>query len=147
MVAGCIHAVVAAPHFAEYALFGAFFAALAAFQLGWGAWVYARPSRPAYVLGAVASAAVILLWVASRTVGVPLGPAAGQAEAVGPLDPAASAIEAAILVLCRGFLRADGRLPVSGDLGIPVRHLRPLVLVLMTGGLLAMLLGGAHHYG
>src|SRR4051812_30430057 len=47
MVAGSIHAVVAAPHFGEYWLFGIFFAALAVFQLGWGAWIYERPSRRA----------------------------------------------------------------------------------------------------
>jgi hypothetical protein len=145
MVAGCIHAVVAVPHFSEYAVYGSLFTALATFQLAWGAWIYGRPSRPAYRLGIAVSTAVILVWAISRTTGLPLGPDSGQAEAVGPLDPAASAIEAAIVLLCAGLLRA-GDPPPSSALAIPVRYLRPLVLVVMVGGMLALFLGGAHHY-
>jgi hypothetical protein len=140
IVAGFIHAAVAAPHFGELWLFGSFFVALALFQLGWGIAVYERPSASVYRLGLRASVAVIAVWVASRTVGLPLGPEAGSAETIGPLDPIASAIEVAIALLCAALLRRGRPLPA------PVAVIRPVVLTLMGLGLLALLLGGAHHY-
>jgi hypothetical protein len=137
LVAGAIHAVVAVPHFAEYWGFGSFFVALGVFQLGWGIQVYRRPSALLYRIGAWASLAVVALWVASRTVGLPLGPEPGAAEPVGPLDGLASAIEVAIAMLCASFL---GR-----ALPVPARAARATSYALMFGGLLALMLGAGHH--
>ena len=146
MVAGSIHAVVAAPHFGEYWLFGLFFVALAAFQLGWGAWIYERPSRRAYRLGLVVSVTVIAIWLVSRTTGLPLGPGAGSPEEVGPLDPAAAAVQAMVALLCTAFLRSGGEPPDRQALAMPVRLARFLSLLLMSGALLLLVLGGGHHY-
>jgi hypothetical protein len=137
-VAGSIHAVVAAPHFGELWLFGVFFVGLALFQLGWGAQVYRRPTPRLYRVGAAVSVGVIALWLVSRTSGLPLGPDAWRAEAIGPLDPLASAVEAMIAMLSAALL---GR-----DLRVPVWILRPLAYALMVAGLLALVVGGAHHY-
>lgn len=137
LVAGSIHAVVAVPHFAEYWGFGSFFLALGTFQLAWGVQVYRRPSAGLYRIGAVASLAVIALWIASRTVGLPLGPEPGAAESVGPLDALASAIEVAIALLCASFL---GR-----ALPVPAWAARATSYALMFGGLLALMLGAGHH--
>ena len=146
MVAGSIHAVVAPPHFGEYWLFGAFFVALAAFQLGWGAWIYERPSPRAYRLGLFVSVGVIGLWLVSRTIGLPIGPDSGRPEGIGPLDPAASAVQAMIALLCTAFLRAGGEAPRAQELAMPVRIARWLSLLLMSGALLLLVLGGGHHY-
>src|SRR5205823_7378319 len=104
LVAGGIHAVAAPPHFAESLSRGVFFAALAAFQLAWGTLIYSRPSGRGFQLGAVVSVGVIALWAISRTAGVPFGPAAWQAEAVGPLDLAATASDALIIALAARLL-------------------------------------------
>jgi hypothetical protein len=140
LVAGAIHAVVAVPHLDEYWLFGSFFVALAAFQLGWGIQAYRRPSSSLYLIGAAASLAVIGIWVASRTIGLPVGPNAGTAEAVGPLDAVATAVEAAMIGLCIAFLRSERRLPA------PIAIIRPLAIGLMMAGLLALTLGAGHRH-
>jgi hypothetical protein len=139
LVAGAIHAVVAAPHFEEFWLFGSFFAGLALFQVGWGVRAYRRPSALVYRIGIWASLAVVAVWIASRTVGLPLGPEAGTAEAVGPLDSLASAIELAIAGLGAALLAPGRRLPA------PVGVVRAVVLGLMSVGLLALVLGAGHH--
>src|SRR5436190_13617393 len=74
IVAGAIHAVAAPPHFAETWARGAFFLVLAAFQLAWGALVYARPSSRALRVGAAVNLLVIGVWIGSRAVGAPFGP-------------------------------------------------------------------------
>ncbi|WP_375491128.1 hypothetical protein [uncultured Jatrophihabitans sp.] len=95
LASGVIHLVVIREHFAESLLYGYFFLVLTAAQAGWAAWVVARPQRALLLGGAAASLAVVVLWLATRTVGIPLGPAAGEKEAFGPLDIAASALELA----------------------------------------------------
>ena len=145
MIAGAIHAVVAAPHFGEYWAFGSFFVALAALQLGWGAWVYARPSVRAFRLGIAVSVGVVVLWTVSRTMGVPFGPERWDAESVGAIDVAATASEALIAVLCAGFLAAGARAPAPHALPACWRALEPLALVTMGAALLVLVLGGGHH--
>ena len=105
IAAGLIHAVAAVTHSGEYWLFGSFFAVLAVAQVVWGALVYRGASRSVLVAGAWASASVALLWLVTRTVGLPIGPHAGRPEAVGPLDILATLDELAIVVLVLGLLR------------------------------------------
>jgi hypothetical protein len=145
MVAGCIHAVVAAPHFGEYWLFGALFVALAALQLAWGALVWERPSRGVYLAGLVLNLGVIAVWIVSRTVGLPLGPEAGSPEQLGALDFAASIIEALVALLCVAFLRTGGASPGRKALQMPVRAARWLALASMCAGLCLLVLGAGHH--
>jgi hypothetical protein len=146
IVAGGIHAVVAARHFDEYWAFGAFFAALAIVQLGWGPWVYSRPSALGMRAGIAINAAVIVVWIASRTVGVPLGPEPWRPEAVGPLDLAASAAEALVVVLACAFLATVGEPRGAAALPGRLRPLQPVALAVMAAGLLILLLGGARAH-
>ena len=44
------------------------------------------------------------MWVVSRTVGIPLGPAAGEVEGMGALDVISTATEVALVVLLMGLL-------------------------------------------
>ena len=96
--AAVIHFVVTPDHFEEFALFGVFFLLLGVFQVLWGGSVALVPNRIVLLTGVLASAAVIGVWVVSRTAGLPLGPDPGTPEAFGVLDTLSSALEAVIVV-------------------------------------------------
>jgi hypothetical protein len=104
--AGVIHATVCPSHFQESDLYGVFFLLAAAGQLGFAVVVLGRPSRTVLRTGAAATAAVLMLWLATRTVGIPPGPAAGRTEDVGVLDLMATGAETVVVVLCLLGLRA-----------------------------------------
>ena len=95
--AGILHLAVLGPHLRKFWLFGVFFAVAALGQLGWALLVMMRPSRRVWLAGAVGNALVILLWILSRTVGLPLGAEAGQAEPVGFVDALSTAYEALVV--------------------------------------------------
>ena len=96
-----IHFAVIAQHFEEYWLFGTFFVGVALLQLAWAVLVVARPSPRLFLAGAVGNALVAAMWVVSRTAGLPLGPEAGEPEAVGLADTVATVYE---VVLASGAL-------------------------------------------
>ncbi len=97
--AAAIHFGVAGEHFAEWWLFGVFFVLLAAFQLIWAATCW-QPVRPAWLyLGAGANAATLVLWLVTRTTGLPFGPQPFTPEAFGAADLVCGALEAAGIVL------------------------------------------------
>jgi hypothetical protein len=106
IAAGLIHAVAAVGH-ADYWLFALFFAALAAAQCAWGALAYRGADRRMLALGAWASAAIVLLWLVTRTVGLPFGPEGGGPEKIGVLDVLATVDELALVALVAGVLRFD----------------------------------------
>jgi hypothetical protein len=109
--AAVIHFAVVAEHFDEWWLTGLFFLALAAFQLVWALLVLWSPSRLLYLAGAVANALVVVLWIVSRTSGVPVGPEAGEAEPVALPDSLATGFEivlVAVLVLLLSARTAPG---------------------------------------
>lgn len=92
-----IHASVFPEHLREATPYGVFFGTLAGAQLLWAALMFLRPQG--WLLGPAmaGNAALIGLWLATRTVGIPLGPAAGTTEAFGSRDLTASACEAGII--------------------------------------------------
>ena len=106
IIAAAVHLSVIDDHFHEAVLYGTFFLLLTAGQFAFAAWILWRPSRALFLAGAAASLAIVLLWLATRTTGIPLGPAAGETEPVGRLDLTASAAELAITLLCIAALRA-----------------------------------------
>jgi hypothetical protein len=89
--AALIHAAQAPSHFAEWWTAGASFVALAAVQALLGAAAAAGADRRVWRLAQAVSLAAIGLWALSRTVGLPVGPEAGQPEPVGRADLAAVA--------------------------------------------------------
>jgi hypothetical protein len=105
IVAAGVHLSVIEDHFREALLYGLFFLLLTIAQFAFAAWIVWRPSRALFTAGAVAATAVVLLWLATRTTGIPLGPAAGETEPVGRLDLVASAAELAMAVLCFAAVR------------------------------------------
>ncbi|MGQ0669257.1 MAG: hypothetical protein ACT4PO_06255, partial [Actinomycetota bacterium] len=67
-------------------------------------------SKWVYITGLVGNAGIVVLWVVSRTTGLPIGPEPGSPEAAGVLDLVATAYEALsavglLLLMTRGPLR------------------------------------------
>jgi hypothetical protein len=98
MGAAVIHFVVIPGHWDEYWGQGLFFIVAAVAQILWAVWVVVAPSRLLYLAGAVGNAAIVALWVVTRTYGVPAGPGAGEREAVEFADTLATVFEVLLVV-------------------------------------------------
>jgi hypothetical protein len=96
--AAAIHFAVMPEHFAEWWAFGVFFGATGWFEALWAVGYVTMPTRRIAALGLVANVATVLLWAASRTVGLPIGPEPWVPEPVGLPDLVATLLEG-ILVL------------------------------------------------
>jgi hypothetical protein len=71
-------------------------------------------------LGALGNLAVALVWLASRSVGLPIGPEVGQAEGIGLHDALASLDEVTIALLVGScFLPPGTTAPVRGWWELP----------------------------
>lgn len=118
--ASVIHFAVLVEHYREYWLFGVFFAALGVAQAVWAVLLVLRPSRLIYVAGALGNAAVVLVWVVSRTVGLPLGPDAGMPEAATRIDVVATVFEVLIVLGAVELLRLGNgvRRMRAGEVGV-----------------------------
>ncbi len=107
---GVIHAKALIDHASHYWLFGVFFGALTYIQVLWGVQLYRRPDdRRLFGPIAVMSLGVVAIWLLSRTVGIPIGPWASEAEPVGMADFAASVNELVLAALIFAILRPDRR--------------------------------------
>jgi hypothetical protein len=107
--AALIHVEAAVDHLSEYALYAVFFALLAPVQFAWGVALYRRPSRRLLLAGGVFNAAIVALWIVSRTSGLPIGPEHWKPEAIGPIDSIASADELVLALLVGLQLAAPRR--------------------------------------
>jgi hypothetical protein len=81
-----IHLSASIHHFSEYWLFGTLFLVAAAAEIAWSARAWRHGSPALLVAGAALQLGVAVVWVWSRTTGLPIGPEAGEAEGVGALD-------------------------------------------------------------
>ncbi|HEX8927520.1 MAG TPA: ATP-binding protein, partial [Actinomycetota bacterium] len=95
--AALVHADVIDSHFQVSALYGWFFVLSAFTQLAWGLLAVWRLDRALLVWGAVGNGLIVLLWVVSRTVGLPVGPQPWQPETTGAFDVLATALELALV--------------------------------------------------
>ncbi len=102
--AAAIHFAVVFEHFAEYALYGAFFLVISWAQLIWPAVLLWRPSRLWLWLGIAGNAVIIAVYAASRTVGLPFGPDLHSPESVGALDVMSCVLEFGLIVGCAALL-------------------------------------------
>jgi hypothetical protein len=103
--AAAIHFAVIGDHFDEYWAFGVFFLVVAWFQAAWAVLVVAYPSRPLLLIGAIVNAAIVAVWLWSRTAGLPIGPEAGEPEAAQFIDVVATVAEFLLVVGCLSMLR------------------------------------------
>lgn len=116
-VAGIIHVIVTPAHFEEWIGYGIFFLIAAAFQLLLAfVLVVAYPVRRGVLwAGILGNLAIIAMWVVTRTMGVPLGPMAGEIEGIGGLDLASKIAEVAAIVCLAQVMRMQSNTAASGD--------------------------------
>jgi hypothetical protein len=103
--AGLIHLGVVQEHMAEWWLYGVFFIAAAAVQIVWAmaALALARPPVPRLI--AALNAAFILLWLVTRTTGIPVGPERGIPEAFTIADVICAVLEGLVVLLIVATVR------------------------------------------
>ena len=105
LVAALAHLWVMPEHFKEWWGYGTFFLVAALAQALYVPLLLRRPSRTVLLLGVGGNLAIILLYVLTRTVGVPLfGPEAGEVEEVRFVDVCATTSEVGIAVALGALL-------------------------------------------
>ena len=98
LLAAGVHLWVVPEHFEEWWGYGTFFLVLAAAQGVYALGLLRSVSLPFLLLGVAGNLAVVILWLVTRTSGVPLlGPHAGEVEGVGVLDLACTLAEVGIV--------------------------------------------------
>jgi hypothetical protein len=112
-----VHAALAPAHFRDVPAFGLFFMCAALAQISWSVAVAVKPSRHLLVAGLCGNLGVLLLWLTTRTIGLPgLMPAP---EPVGLWDVSCGVWELAIVLSAGHLVRAgsgpDLRLPSWPD--------------------------------
>jgi hypothetical protein len=106
--AGVIHGSAAFDH-AEHPAQLVFFIAVAALQVAWAVIVLRRASWPLLKAGAAFNAGVIMVWIVSRTVGLPGVPGAEAPEPFGLKDGVASGLEFLLVAGVGSLIPAAGR--------------------------------------
>ncbi len=96
--AALIHLWATPEHWEEWWAYGAFFVVAAAGQGVFGAALLRRPTQPLLLAGIWANAAIVVLYVVTRTRGIPLGPHDGTVEDAGILDMSATVAEIGLVV-------------------------------------------------
>lgn len=118
IAAGAVHGVAAPEHLEEWWGYGLFFLAAGAAQILFGLALLTRAIRPEswgprwkealralYASGIVGNLLIILLYVITRTVGIPFfGPEAGEREPVGFIDVVSKALELVLIAMLIGLL-------------------------------------------
>jgi len=105
-----VHAAVIPEHLEEWTLAGEFFWLLVMAEAMVGVLVVRGDRSGPLQAAAWLSLATVVLWTVSRTIGLPTGPEAWEAEPVGVADLAATSLELASLGLALVLLRSRGRL-------------------------------------
>ena len=117
LIAALIHVWAAPEHFEEWWGYGTFFLVCAVLQGLYAPVLLRRPGRPVLLLGAAVNLAVVILWLVTRTTGIPhFGPHAGEVEAAGVLDVACTLAEVGIVAglgtLAMRSLPTEGRIQI-----------------------------------
>ena len=110
-----IHAAVIPDHLAEWTAAGVFFVVLTVVQVVVAGLLTTRLDRSLLVFAVLLNAGPLLLWLYSRTLGLPFGPTAGIPESIGVADVFACILELAALAAACLLLRTTrpAALPVS----------------------------------
>jgi hypothetical protein len=135
---GLIHIGAAVDHFGEFPLYTLVFATLATVQIGWAATIMRRPSRRVLLFGCAFNIGVIALWLASRTIGVPIAPRAWVPETIGVADLVETIGETVIVVAALSLVLSP-RLAIARH--VTERIAPVLLLVLLLSALYGV---GAH---
>ena len=140
--AAATHFAVTDQHFHEWWGFGLFFLASAWVQLLWAAAAVRVPSPRLVALGLVGNAAVVVIWLVTRTVGLPFGPEPGETEALGWPDAITTSFESIAALCCLVLLIR----PLAFRRRIPPLLLGAATAALTVIALLEVTSGGHHHH-
>ena len=105
LAAAVIHFRVAPEHLREFWLFGVVFVVMGLAQAVWAFLSIGRVTRAILVVGVLGNAALVLIWIVSRTVGLPVGPEAWMAEPIGMLDVLSTLLEGIVVGVSALLLR------------------------------------------
>ncbi len=111
-----LHFAVIGEHLEEYVPFGLFFACVAWLEALWAIAVVTWLGRSILRAGLAGNVAIVALWAASRTWGLPIGPEPWTPEPATVTDIACTALEVMIAVGCAGALWGAWRRQVRGKL-------------------------------
>lgn len=140
-----IHFAVMGEHFREYVAFGLFFSLVAWFQALWALGVVVSPTRPLLAVGLVVNAAVVVIWIVSRTAGLPIGPEPGTAEPAALLDVLSTILEIGIVVATATLLVRRRSARSHGGTRNGLMAVGALALVLVSLTTLAVASEGDEH--
>ena len=135
LLAGLIHLWVTPEHFEEWRGYGTFFLAVASAQGFYSVVLLRWPRQLIFYLGIGGNLAIIVLYIVTRTVGIPFfGPHAGEVEEVGVVDLCAAMSELALAM-------------ALGVLVMPPRGLsrERVIVVLLILGLIIIFVGHLLH--
>jgi hypothetical protein len=121
VIAAGVHMLVTPEHLAAWWGYGAFFIVITNVEIAIVGLLVIKPSTWAIQVAIWTTLATLLMYLVSRTAGIPLGPDAGMVEAVDALGVVATVAEAGLLVLMCGMLadRARSRtLTVLAAIGV-----------------------------
>lgn len=102
--AAAIHFASAPNHYAEWWPAGVFFVLIGVAQAGWAVAALVSASRAVFTAGLVINLGVIATWAFSRTIGIPVGPAAGVPEDITRAGLTALAFEIVIALIALDHL-------------------------------------------
>jgi hypothetical protein len=108
VAAAAIHAAVVREHLSHWPVAGVAFVLLTVAQLAAAGLLLVRRQRSGLVAAAVVSAAPLVLWLVSRTAGLPIGPDAGTRLGTGLPEDMAVVLEAVTLLGGLALLGAAG---------------------------------------
>ena len=112
--AALIHAAMLPSHLDESAVEGAGFVVAAWAQALLAVGVLVRPTRRLFLAVVVTNAALVAVWVVSRTAGLPFGAHAGHAESVSVVDGICVALEVVALLVAGALATNAGRVVGGG---------------------------------
>ncbi len=145
IAAGTIHAIATLDHFSHWWLYGIFFLTLTYGQVLWGVALLRNPvSDRALRIGALANIAIVVAWLYTRTIGVPIGPEAGAPEPIGTMDGAAVLVQLVAVAYVAAIVRPPLR-TVRGLRVLVGAHRIRIGMMLASASVFAALLGGHQH--
>ena len=139
-IGGLIHIGAAVDHFGEFPVYSLAFVLLASVQVAWAATLLRHPSRRVLLFGCAFNVAIIGLWLASRTIGVPIAPQPWVPEGVGVADLVETAGELVTVVALLSVVMSS-RLPLAQRVA---EHIPPVLLAVL---LVSVLYGVGAHAG
>jgi hypothetical protein len=142
-----IHFAVMGEHFQEYVVFGVFVSLVAWFQALWALGVVVAPTRWTLAVGFIAYAAIVCVWLVSRTAGVPIGPEPGVAEPAGLLDVLSTVLGLLIVAVCAALLLRGQYSQPSGGRRARTLFVGALALGLIVLSTIGIAAAGENEHG